>query len=269
MKNELRLYRKHTPACVHSHTKPLYDGDTSVPDCQCPINAIGYLKRVLTSDGRQKRIQHKSVDTKDWQVARQVTEQWLLWEGFAEPLKDEDLVSRHDVTIDQAVSFFFRYSGQTHTKGDAAREKYSVLLNRRMKPFFTQKKKLFVREFDEAVFVKTFFMSWVNLQPRRGKKMSALDNKKALKLNTKRAELERYRTFLEFCRDNGWLQFNHAKKIKLGKSKVAAKFAFTVDEYKEILSVVDQWNDRYKTNQREVDPIVWTKFRPSLDGVAG
>jgi len=145
MRNELRLYRKHTPACVRGLKKPVFDGDLGVSDCQCPINAIGYLKRVVNPDGTQKRIQHKSVDTKDWQVARQTTEQWLLWEGFAEPLKDEDLVSRHDVTIDQAVSFFFRYSAETHTKGDSAREKYEVLLNGRMKPFFTKKKKLFIR----------------------------------------------------------------------------------------------------------------------------
>ncbi len=250
MKQQLRVYRNHTPACIHGHRTPLYDADTSVPDCSCPLNVVGYLNHVVNPDGTLKRIRHKSLDTKDWHTARQTAEQWLQWEDFSEPLPDADLVNRQDVTIDQAVSFFFRYCAETHTRGQASRAKYEVLLNQRLKPWFQGKRKLFIRAFDDAVLVKMFFMSWVNLQPARGKQ-STMEVKKPLALNTKRAELERYRTFLEFCRGNGWLQFNYAKTIKVGKARVAQKIAFTMDEYSNIVKTADAWTDRYyKTNRR-------------------
>jgi hypothetical protein len=47
MKQRLNLYRNHTPACICGYTKPILEGDTTVKDCTCPINASGYLKNEL------------------------------------------------------------------------------------------------------------------------------------------------------------------------------------------------------------------------------
>src|ERR1035441_3767243 len=86
MEQRLSLYRNHTPACIYGYTKPILEGDTTVKDCTCPINASGYLKNELNEDGTQKRIRHRSVDTKLWDEARQTRERWLAWGQTTQPV---------------------------------------------------------------------------------------------------------------------------------------------------------------------------------------
>jgi hypothetical protein len=61
MEQHLTIYRNHTPACVHGYRKPIRDGDSTVPDCSCPLNAAGYLRHVVNQDGTPKRIQHRGI----------------------------------------------------------------------------------------------------------------------------------------------------------------------------------------------------------------
>src|SRR5271166_5481706 len=241
MEQHLRVYRNHTPACVFGYKKPIFDGDTSSPDCSCPLNAQGYLRNVIDPSGRTKRILHRSLDTKDWHAARKTAEQWLEWGQPSEPLPDSELLNRFDVTIDQAVKFWFTFSAETHTKGGSTREKYEVLLNKRLKPWSIAKRKRFIRDFDDPILVKQFFISWLNLQPTRNRKQ-AMNLDKALAVTTKRAELERLRTFLDFCKQNGWIKINYAKPpyIKLGAIRVAQKFAWTMVEYQNIVKTLEE-----------------------------
>jgi len=134
------------------------------------------------------------LDTKDWHAARKTVEQWLEWGQPSEPLPDSELLNRLDVSIDQAVKFWFSFSAETHTTGGSTREKYEVLLNKRLKTWATEKRKRFIRDFDDPILVKQFFMSWRNLQPTRNKKQ-ATNLDKALAVPAKRAELERLRRF--------------------------------------------------------------------------
>jgi integrase len=199
-----------------------------------------------------KRILHRSLDTKNWHEARKTAEQWLEWGQPSEPLPDSELLNRLDVTIDQAVRFWFSFSAETHTKGGSTKEKYEVLLNRRLKTWAVEKRKQFIRDFDDPILVKQFFMSWRNLQPTRNKKQ-VTNLEKPLAVTTKRAELERLRTFLDFCKQNGWVKINYAKPpfIKLGAIRIAQNFAWTMDEYQNIIRTLEKWTDRYyKTNPR-------------------
>jgi integrase len=252
MEQHLKIYRNHTPACVHGYRKPIWDGENAVPDCSCPLNAAGYLRHVVNQDGTPKRIQHRTLETKSWDEARQTVKNWLEWGNFSAPVADDDFLNRDDVTVQQAIEFFFSFGEKTHTKGDSANEKYEVLLNKRLKPWAEKKRKLFIRDFDKAVTVKQFFVSWKNLQPTRNRKMSVVADKD-LATTTTRAELERWRTFLEFCKGNGWIKNNYAKKpfIVIGAARVAQKMAWTAEEYSNVLKTLDGWKDRYyKTNAR-------------------
>jgi len=120
-----------------------------------------------------------------------------------------------------------------------------------MKPYCTARGIRFINEFDDSVTVKQFFMSWSNLQPTRGKKNVPADPSKPLAPNTKRAELERFRSFLRCCQSNGWINVNYAlpPHIKMGKVDVKKKVAWTLAEYGNIVKTLETWKDEYgRTN---------------------
>jgi len=86
VEQRLRLYRNHTPGCVHGCTKPVFEGD-SAPDCFCPINAQGYLRNVVNESGKSLRILHRSLRTrnqpvKDWNEARIIRDQSRVYSAL-------------------------------------------------------------------------------------------------------------------------------------------------------------------------------------------
>lgn len=216
----------------------------SVPDCRCPINAQGYLTKECVGSGKMKRILHRSVGTKDWGEAKHTRELWLAWGQTSQPLSGIEKLKRPDVHVEEAVKFFFEYEATTQNAGPCTEEKYQVLLGEPFKPEGKKGRLLawckergirLVREFDEPILVKQFFMSWKNLR--------SPDSPMAL--NTKRAELERYKRFLGFCQENGWIKANLARAITLPKSLVGQKVAWTMDEYQKIIKTAETWTDEY------------------------
>jgi integrase len=71
--------------------------------------------------------------------------------------------------------------------------------------------------------------------------------------NTRRAELERYRTFLRFCQSNKWIEKNWALRspvpgvpgITVATVDVQRKVAWTMDEYANISTTLENWKDEY------------------------
>jgi integrase len=246
VEQRLRLYRNHTPGCVHGYTKPVFEGD-SAPDCSCPINAQGYLRNVVDEKGKPVRILHRSLGTrnqpvKDWNEARIIRDQWLEWGQTTAPNVN---LEHSNVTVAQAAQFWFQFE-QTDVKSRPTRGKYDIFLNKRLLPWCQATRKLMMKDFDNAVTVKNFYMSWRNLQPERGKGI-VLTSDVRLSVNTRVHELERYRTFLEFAKNNGWLKTNFAKSpyIKLKPQKVQWKYPFLESEWERIRIVLDEWHDRY------------------------
>jgi hypothetical protein len=90
-------------------------------------------------------------------------------------------------------------------------------LNKRLLPWSRDQGIRLIKRFDDPITVKAFFNSW--------HKRKNVDNNVVFEMsdthlrpNTKRAMMERYRSFLTFCKDNGWIAANHAKKIKISGS---------------------------------------------------
>jgi len=252
MEQRLTLYRRHTALCLHAYPTDdrIHDPesdrhDPSRPDCTCPIVASGKLKNEVG------RILHRSTGTKDWNEARRCRDLWLSWGQSTAPDDPLKNVNANSVTIDDAIRFFLDFGRATNTKGNSTDDKYDVLLEGRMKPYCTARGIRFIKEFDDAVTVKQFFMSWRNLQPTRGKKNVPADPNKPLAPNTKRAELERFRSFLRCCQSNGWIKVNYAlpPHIKMGKVDVKKKVAWTLAEYGNIVKTLETWKDEYgRTN---------------------
>jgi integrase len=253
VEQHLRLYRNHTPVCVFGYKKPIYDGDKT-PDCSCPINATGKLRNVVNPDGSPKRILHRTLGApnkpcKDWNEARVIMAQWLEWGQFERPTAN---LEGKNVTISQAVEYYKDWLTNTEHQSAHTRRKYKTFFNLRLLPWSNANKKFMMKDFDNPVTVKNFFVSWRNLQPERGKG-TVLDSTVPLGRSTTGHELERYRTFLEFCRGNRWIDHNYAKAmqngirgIKLKASKVRPKFGFTLAEWDDrIVPTLDNLPNRY------------------------
>lgn len=259
MEQHLRLYRNHTPACTLGLTKPVYEDEIVVPECSCPINARGYLRNHVDSDGDMILIRHRTLGkanapVKEWTEARVIKANWIEWGNFNPP--ETDLEKITDPTVEQAVQAFLTYTKQVEERADATREKYEVFFNRRLLPWCKSHGKHFVRAFDNPIVVQNFYASWTNLQPVRGKAIVQSSNVQ-LAVKTKINELERYRTFLEFCRGRKWLGSNFAKSPRSGGSiktprtpRVQGKTGFNEHEWGNITKVLDSWKERYfNTNQ--------------------
>jgi len=57
------------------------------------------------------------------------------------------MANRTDVTVFQAVEFWFKYSAETHTKGDSTQGKYEVFLHKRLLPWCNDHKKRLISAF--------------------------------------------------------------------------------------------------------------------------
>ncbi len=247
MEQALRLYRNHTPACVHGYTSFIFEDARIVPDCDCPINARGYLRNVVDAKGKPVRILHRTLGkagqpVKDWKEAKLIRDRWLECGQTREPKAGE---LDKNVTITQAVEYFEKFRA-TDVKSESTRHKYEILLHKRLLPWCASSRKRMIKDFDNPIVVKNFYISWKNLQPERGKE-TVLDSDVELGTNTRLHELERYRTFLEFAKNNGWITANFAKPphIKLKARKVQSKFGLLDLEWERIQSVLDGWQDRY------------------------
>jgi integrase len=246
MEQYLRIYRNHTKACTRGYTKPLFEDDQKkLQDCSCVLNLTGYLRNVVDGTGKPKRIQHHSLKTNSWAEAERQREEMLVWGQLTAPATGIELLQGDKVTVEDAVKFFFECGTNDGTKGRNTTVKYHQLLQTRLLPWCKAQSNpiRLLKRFDDPATVRAFFNSW--------RKRKNVDNNVCLEVNqqlapnTKRACLERYRTFLTFCKDNGWLQANHAKKIKVSTADVSQKYAWTLEEYERILQTLEHWTDEY------------------------
>ena len=234
VEQQLSIYRRHTKACIHGQSEPLYEADLRrKPDCSCVLNVVGYLRNELNPEGTPRRIRHKSLETNDWSEARRIREEMLIWGQLTAPASGLESFQGEKVTVEDAIRFFFECAISDGTKGKNTTGKYHQLLLKRLLPWCAQEKIRLVKRFDEPAIVRAFFNSW-----RKRKNINNqmyLESDVQLGAKTKRAILERYRTFLAFCLDSGWLKTNHAKKIKMCVADIPEKFAWIFEEYGHIL----------------------------------
>lgn len=229
----LTLYRRHIRVCTKHYAQnfrvfqPTSKTQRS-KDCECPISAEG----TLAIEGL---ITNRSTKTNDWKKAEQIAAQWEQWGQTATPQELECRV----ITAGYAVESFLASQGP-HGRGVEKNtyDAFEVLLLKRFLPFCEKRGYHRLKEFDSLDVTTKFTESWVNLQPTRQRKGVTIPaDPVALADTTKKAELERLRYFLRYCRQRGWLEANHAEKIKFTAS-VNKKFGMEPDEEERIFRAI-------------------------------
>jgi integrase len=242
----LLVYRRHKKSCTKGYDQnyrvylPRTAKDRRA-DCECPIVASGSLRR------ERSRIQHVSTETNQWDQAIATAERWEQWEALTNPSAAEE--PERAPTFDQAADRYLALKGpQGENIGSSALRKYQVMLRDRIKPFCRERGIEFITALDNAATVTECFLSFNNLNPNRNRRGQP-STVRPLGDQTKRAELERFRAFLRFCVDQGWLKHNHATKIELGRMGPAAKYGLTPNEERQVWDAIELVTNRRQPDQ--------------------
>ncbi len=79
----------------------------------------------------------------------------------------------------------------------------------RIAPFYKDREIQLISAFDDAAVVQECFLSFKNLNPSHNKTTGAVMDK-PLSDRTRAKEPDRYRSFLRYCKELGWLKHAHA-----------------------------------------------------------
>ena len=229
----LILYRRHTKSCTKGYTQnhrlfqPRSAADRRA-DCQCPIVASGSLRL------EQRRIKHLSLDTTAWEKALATADLWNRWDAITDP--NPSPYPPETIAIDKAATDFLALKGpHGENIGRFGIRKYRIMIEQRIKPWCAEHGITFIKAFDDAATTTKCFLSFRNLNPHRNKKnQPQLTQPVPLSDAMRGHEISRYRAFLEFCVERGWLQHNHATKIRLGKRSVTSKYGLTPEEERQV-----------------------------------
>ena len=165
--------------------------------CKCPIWIEG------TIEG--KRIKRQTLDTRNWERAQEI-------------VRDSEaagkLVNAAPVSVQEAQA---KFTADSESRGlqKSTLKKYRVLFDQ-MREFAAVKGIRYVLQFDLDV-CRQFRESWQDGPISATKK------------------LERFRSFLRFCRDSGWITENYAEKLKKPLTPTLPTLPLSRDEVGSIL----------------------------------
>jgi integrase len=233
-----RPYRRHTKSCTKGYPQNLqiFQPRTAADrraDCACPIVVSGSLRL------EQTRIRHSSLHTNAWDVALAQVEVWERWGALTNP--NPSPAPPTGITVEAAAEQFLRLKGpHGENIGPFGVRKYRILLDQRIKPWCAEHGIAFITAFDDAGTTTDCFLSFKNLNPHRNRKDRPSPAVPVPLSDAMRGhEISRYRAFLNFCVDRGWLQHNYATKIHVGKRTTSPKYGLTPDEEAQVWTALD------------------------------
>ena len=234
----LTLYRRHRKACKKGYKQNfrVFSPNSKTErarDCECPINAEGTLRI-------EGLITNRSTRSNSWTDAKTIAAQWEVWGQTTPPLHVEAKI----ITVQYAAESFLASQGpQGRNVEKNTYHAFEVLLLQRLIPFCQNRGYERIKEFDSLDVTTKFTESWANLQPSRNRKNTVPSSiPVALADTTKKAELERLRFFLRYCKDRGWLESNHAAKIKF-TAPVCKKFGMEPGEEDRVFKAIEIFPD--------------------------
>jgi integrase len=229
----LTLYRRHTKNCTkrYEQNHRVFQPRTAKEirrDCECPIVVSGTLRR------ERSRIRHVSTETNRWDKSLATVAQWEAWEGLTDPTPIEAIP-----TLDQALEQYLTMKGpHGENIGVEALQHYSTMLYKRVRPWCQAHGITDLEAFENFTTVEKCFLSFTNLNPNNNKKGGPADRPLADGMH--RAELMRFRAFLRFCMERGWLSQNHATKIKPRRVVTYAKYGLTPEEEAQVWDAISE-----------------------------
>jgi integrase len=246
----LTLFRRHKRNCTkgYQQNSRLYEPQTPKErkaDCDCPIVVDGSLRL------EAKRPQFVSTETSLWDKAKSIKSQWETWEALTNP--NPDAVDQSPKTIADVVGAFMDFHGPRFKDWSPGfLRKFDSLFRYRIFPFCESEKIQFIGRFDDRALCNRFVASWRNMNPLHNRKLETGDTLPDVPLSyrTKVKELERVRYVFSWCKENGWLKFNHAKSIKLKYENPQPKFGLTPGEVDKVFAAIELLEDHGRLNQR-------------------
>jgi integrase len=195
--------------------------------CSCPIYVEGSL------GGESVR---KALDQTSWEAASELIASWTASGKIG--------VVRADIpSISEAVEKFFADATARQLQ-PATISKQKNLLEKRLLPWCEHKGFRHLQQLDVDA-LRQFRTTWPDGP------LSAYKN------------LERFRSFLSFCQQAGWIEKNHARALKPPKlpDKSTKVKVFTEDQITKILDACDEypeWNSYGHDNRARVRALVLT-----------
>jgi len=239
----LIMYRRHAKACSkgYDQNKRIFPPQTHKDikaDCGCPIVCSGTRR---SPNGDTEKLRHLSLDTNDWDTAR---EKLKALQELATPVASR-------VTVGEAIARYLKRKGPSGDNIEhATLRKHQVMLLDRVVPFCKDRGIQLISAFDDPAIVEECFLSFKNLNPSHNKKTATLMDK-PLSDRTRAKELDRYRSFLRYCNELGWLKHNHAANkniIKPPSVKPSAKYGLEPAEETQVFDAIE-----LVTNRRQMD----------------
>jgi integrase len=243
--NSLNPIRRHLASCTRfpkgskqplTH-KPKTPQERKADSCRCPIWCLGYLaKETEIKNGklRPKRV-FVSLGTTEWTSAE--AEVASLYKLGALPAFGP---STNGIEIDK-TAVTVRYAGERFLESrkapslDAIKpstlEKYDTLMKLRLFEYCGKNDIKSIRAFEDRDVCLQFAESWRQLRRNVGEFLGT---------GTRKIEMQRFSTFLNFCVDNEWIRKNGTDRIK-GKGRRKSdeeeqeRYGLELDEYQQML----------------------------------
>jgi integrase len=242
----LIIYRRHARSCSkgyeqNARTFPPRTSKEIKADCECPIVCSG------TTPSQPKALRHLSLDTSNWDVARSLIKRLQSGKLAADPDPQEK-----GVTVDQAIARYLKKKGPSGENiSNATLRKHQVMLLDRIAPFCKDRGIQLISAFDDAAVVEECFLSFKNLNANHNKRSDTLMDK-PLGDRTRAKELDRYRSFVRYCKELGWLKHAHATNknvIKPPSVKPSPKYGLEPLEELQIWDALELVTNRGQMDQ--------------------
>jgi integrase len=186
-----------------------------------------------------------SLGTEDWTAAEKEVGR-LYDRGSIPPLEAAaPVIDNGAVTV--------RYAGERYLESRTGAsldpiergtlEHYRSLIDQRLIPYCEKAKITLIRDFENRDVCSKFTESWRQMRRNIGA---------VLAMSTRKTELQRFRTFLKFCVDNGWMEKSGAEGIKTRKKTTSAeeeRYGLELAEYQRMLDAPDSPDLTAQENQ--------------------
>src|SRR5260370_32148010 len=270
--NDLKIYRSHASYCTRypilknkpDTYRPTTKKDAKADTCDCPIWCRGYLAKetkIARGKLRAKRT-FASLDTIDWTAAEK--EVVRLYERGTLPSSEQagKTIDNSAIPVRYAAERYLQScnDGSLNPIEPDTYDNYASLINQRLIPFCDDKGIVYIRDFENKDVCSQFTESWRQLRRHTGE---------LLAMTTRKTELERFRTFLRECVENGWMAKNGAEKIRFKNQKTARgeeRYGLELEEYEQMMAAPDS---AHLTEQQNQEPraaaelMRWTGMRIS------
>lgn len=244
--NDLKIFRRHLTNCSRFSGvdpkpftyRPRTAQEKKADTCDCPVWCYGYLAKethIVKNRTKPKRIGPVSLGVTGWTAAE--TEIAKLYKTGklpnGAPAAKRVEIDKDAITVRHAGERFLesRKPPSPEAIKGSTLEKYETLINLRLREYCEKNEIEYIRAFEDRDVCVQFAASWRQMRRNIGQFLGP---------RTRKIEMQRFSTFLNFCVDNEWIGKNGTARIKRkGRRKSdeleQERFGLELAEYQQML----------------------------------